>query len=81
MALLSVQIIGALLAYKGDYREAQSLLSKAANQILSAHDFSPYSIYFLFSNLAVVDWLNGEDMAASTPQAFTEFLGGHWIRI
>ena len=58
--------IGALLASQGNPVEARSVLSSAAERILAVPDFSPYSIYFLFSNLAVVEWLNGADLAGSS---------------
>lgn len=57
--------VAALLAMQGNPDHAASILSEAAAQLLDAEGFSEYTLHFVCSNLAVVEWLRGKDDAAA----------------
>jgi hypothetical protein len=63
--------IGTLFIENGDLVAGASILEDAARPLVKIDGFSSYSIYFLFSNLAIAHWLQGHDELAAFNRAWS----------
>lgn len=58
--------LSGLLALQGRPDEAREILTATATSVLSVEGFSAYTIYFVCSNQAVIEWLHDADAVAGT---------------